>query len=774
MKKQLVFISLFIHCCFVFSQNYTWLRGSSSGSIASVYGTQGVAAPGNDPGGRHGCATWTDAAGNMWLFGGEGYASNTTISWLNDLWKYNPTTNQWTWIRGSNGPNAQGVYGIQGVASPANDPGAREFCRGWADAAGNFWLYAGDGYGASSTFGRLADLWKYDPLTNQWTWMKGPNTVNAPPVFGTQGVSSPANIPTARYWPTAWVDNNGKFWIFGGRGYISFTNQGRLSDLWRYDPVTNEWTWMEGSTAVDVSGVYGTQGTAAPTNFPGGRDCASSFISPQGHLVLFGGQGLGSAPGAGFLNDLWEYNISTGNWTWTKGSTVTGQVGIYGTIGIPGAAVNPGGKASAACWTDMMGNYWIFGGDGLASTNFASNQNDLFMFNPNTNNWTWIKGSNQPNQNGTYGTQGVAAPANTPGGRYYNSWWVNPSSAYLWLMGGLGYDATSNFSDNMNDLWKFKVPCNPDSAKAVPQSICSGKTASLTAYNLYPSQVYWYLSPSASATIGSGSAFTTPSLTSPGTPSVYTFYAGYTACTVSPRAVVNVTVLPLPLLNSTSPSSLCPGQTGVATASGAVSYLWNNGAQTSTIAISGGTVMSSFTCTGTGVNGCTDLMTLTVGVHPVPNISAGSSRDPGCTGETVTLTAGGATSYTWNGTDVTPSIVVSPTITTTYTVEGTNQFGCRAAKTFTQLVVFCVGLEEQSNELNTIMIYPNPNNGNFKLAVSEQASFLLLNVAGRTLIKTAAEPGTSEISTQLKQGIYFYRIITQTGKVSNGKLVVED
>ena len=60
---------------------------------------------------------WTDAAGNFWLFGGNGYDSAGTSGYLNDLWKY--SAGQWTWMGGSNVVNQQGTYGTQGRLPPA-------------------------------------------------------------------------------------------------------------------------------------------------------------------------------------------------------------------------------------------------------------------------------------------------------------------------------------------------------------------------------------------------------------------------------------------------------------------------------------------------------------------------------------------------------------------------------------------------------------------------------------------------------------------------------
>lgn len=746
------------------SQNFTWVRGSTSSSVAGVYGTQGVSAPGNDPGGRHGCATWTDAQGNMWLFGGEGYSSNLTLCLLNDLWKYNPVTNQWTWIRGSAFPNPTANYGTQGVASPINDPGAREFSASWTDAAGNFWLYGGSGVTTNSTVGYLTDLWKYDPTTNQWTWVKGPSGINSTGIYGTLGVASPANQPGGRYWPATWVDNSGKFWVLGGRGY-SANLLGRLNDLWRFDPTTNNWTWMGGSANQDTPGTYGTQGVAAASNFPGARDRASFFVSDQGHLVLFGGQGFASTAAAGLLNDLWDYNISAGTWTWLKGSNMPSPLTVYGTQGQASALVTPGGRAASAFWADMMGNYWVFAGTGVGSTFSTNRQNDLFMYNPNTNNWTWISGSNQGGQNGTYGTQGVAAPGNVPGARDHNSCWRVTSSGYLWLIGGEGYDATSNFFDHMNDLWKFKVPCNPDSVKAVvPSPLCSGSTVSLTAYNLYPSKVFWYTSPTGTVSVGAGSAFTTPTLAAGSTPSVYTWYAGYLPCPTSTLASFNVTVLPLPQLSASAPASLCPGQSGTIVASGAISYLWSTGSQTGSISVVGGTGVAVTTFTGTGSNGCSSSATVAVGAYPVPVIGAVSSHPISCMNETITLTASGATSYTWNGNSPSQSIAVSPTISTTYTVTGVNQYSCTSTHTITQLVVSCLGIDDPTGTVPAPEIYPNPGNGELTVKTELAARLTFSDATGRLLFTTDAQPGIQQIATGLMPGVYTCRIDQDDGQ----------
>jgi len=140
---------------------WTWVNGAKVANQIGTYGTQGTPAPSNVPGGRYGAATWTDAAGNLWLFGGDGYDSTGTGGGLNDLWKY--SAGQWTWMGGSNLANQSGTYGSQGTPAAGNVPGARNRAATWTDAAGNFWLFGGAGYDSAGGYGYLNDLWKFQP-----------------------------------------------------------------------------------------------------------------------------------------------------------------------------------------------------------------------------------------------------------------------------------------------------------------------------------------------------------------------------------------------------------------------------------------------------------------------------------------------------------------------------------------------------------------------------------------------------------------------------------
>jgi len=275
---------------------WTWVGGSSTGSSPGVYGTKGVPAAANFPGGRENMVAAMDAAGNFWLFGGYGYSASGAAGRLNDLWKFDGTN--WTWISGSNGIDSAGVYGTQGIAAASNMPGSRLGASGWIDSSGNFWLFGGYGHDSVNAVNGMDDIWKFDG-TN-WTWVSGSNTILAAPVYGTQGVSAPGNTPGGRETMATAVDGSGNFWVFGGSG------AGFYNDLWKWDG--SRWTWIAGSASISQTGIYGTYRVPSASNGPGGREGARMWIDSSGAIWIMGGSGLDAGPpGLGLLNDLWRY-----------------------------------------------------------------------------------------------------------------------------------------------------------------------------------------------------------------------------------------------------------------------------------------------------------------------------------------------------------------------------------------------------------------------------------------------------------------------------------
>jgi N-acetylneuraminic acid mutarotase len=429
---------------------WTWVGGSDYVNAPGVYGTLGAAAAANTPGARKQAVSWTDAAGNFWLFGGNSVGN---VGMLNDLWEYSPVAQQWIWQGGSQTVGAAAVYGTQGTPAATNNPGAREGAAKWTDTAGNLWLFGGDVL-AGTTWEEFNDLWEYNVSSAQWTWVGGSNIVDNAGSYGALGVAAAGNFPPARSGAITWVDSTGIFWLFGGSqlnasgSYLAVFN-----DLWSYSPTTGLWTWVGGSNTPNAAGVYGTQGIAAAGNVPGARTGGSAWLDATGNVWLFGGLSLTSAGLAQEYNDLWKYGPTTALWTWVGGSNGPNAAGVYGTQHAGAAGNGPGARVSGVSWTDTAGNFWLFGGYGYAQGGGLGNLNDLWEYNLGSGVWTWISGSSGTGAAGAYGTQGIADSGNAPGARAQAVGWLD-SSGNFWLFGGFGVDAT-DVQDDLNDLWRF-------------------------------------------------------------------------------------------------------------------------------------------------------------------------------------------------------------------------------------------------------------------------------------------------------------------------------
>ncbi|MFN8237406.1 MAG: PKD domain-containing protein [Chitinophagales bacterium] len=189
-------------------------------------------------------------------------------------------------------------------------------------------------------------------------------------------------------------------------------------------------------------------------------------------------------------------------------------------------------------------------------------------------------------------------------------------------------------------------------------AICAGSTATLTAGGA--ATYSW--------TGGlSGNPATTPVLNNTTT---YTVTGTTDRC--SKTAVATVTVNALPNVTVNSPT-ICSGKTAALTAGGATTYTWTGGLSGNPATTPVLSNTTTYTVTGT-TSGCSKTAVATVTVTPLPNVTVNSPAV--CSGQTASLTANGATSYTWTG-GLSGNPVTTPALstTTTYTVTGTSS-GC--------------------------------------------------------------------------------------------------
>ncbi len=365
--------------------NWTWMGGGTVPlTFPPSYGTLGVPAASNLPGYRYAPAYWTDSSGRFWLFGGNGRDGVATAgtSQLNDLWMFDPSTGYWTWMGGSQTGKAIGIYGTLSVPNSNNTPGARDHAAFWTDNSGNFWLLGGYGYDAANKQSVLNDLWKFDPVALQWTWMGGSSSAAQVGTFGTQGVAAAGNTPSALTAPITWTDSSGNLWLFGGYGYAKVATAGDLNDLWKYSPFTGQWTWVWGDAVVAKTAVYGAVGVEASSNKPGSRDSGAGWVDGVGNFWLYGGYGYVTAKG--LLSDFWRFNPSTSNWTWMDGDSTVNKVAVYNAQGVANSTNDLGEREDESVWLDLSGNLWFFGGATTFvapyNTTSVSGLNDLWKY----------------------------------------------------------------------------------------------------------------------------------------------------------------------------------------------------------------------------------------------------------------------------------------------------------------------------------------------------------------------------------------------------------
>jgi hypothetical protein len=326
---------------------WTWMKGSGpSGNHQPVYSQQGVPSATNSPGVRVTSQTWTDNDGNLWLFGGFGYLDIGLGASYNDLWKYDITTNMWTWMKGDSIPYGSSSYGIKGVEAASNKPPISfETNLTWTDSSNNLWLVDLSG-----------SLWKYKIAENNWIWMNGDTT--GIPVLGVKGVPNANNTPgNTTYCFTKWKDSKENFWLL----YTSLPN---FSVLLKYQQSSNMWTWMWGDT-IQANSLpdYNEERcqmdlTMKPYTRVEARTC---WTDKCDNLWLMGGSAATSTIN-GFLNDLIYFDIQQLEWVWAANDTTFNSNSVFGNQGTSNALNKPGARSGAMPFKDLDGNLWFFGG----------------------------------------------------------------------------------------------------------------------------------------------------------------------------------------------------------------------------------------------------------------------------------------------------------------------------------------------------------------------------------------------------------------------------
>lgn len=181
-----------------------------------------------------------------------------------------------------------------------------------------------------------------------------------------------------------------------------------------------------------------------------------------------------------------------------------------------------------------------------------------------------------------------------------------------------------------------------------------------------------------SPAIGLSSTSGTNVTATPLSDQTYTVIGSTSTCTNIAQVVITVTTNPIVTVNS---SIICSGNSANLSASGASTYSWNpalflsSNIGSNVIATPPNT--KTYTVIGTSPLGCRGSASTTVEVIPMPNLLVSANPISICPGENASLTASGASSFTWSPAasltnSVGPTTSASPTMTTTYLLIGAN------------------------------------------------------------------------------------------------------
>jgi hypothetical protein len=228
------------------------------------------------------------------------------------------------------------------------------------------------------------------------------------------------------------------------------------------------------------------------------------------------------------------------------------------------------------------------------------------------------------------------------------------------------------------------VNTTPTITATTPASRCDAGTVALGAA-ASAGTINWYAASTGGTSLGTGTSYTTASLSSTAT---YYVDATNNGCTTGSRTAVIATVNTTPTITATTPASRCGTGTlalGATASAGTINWY---AASTGGTSLGTGTSYTTASISSTATyyvdatnNGCTTAsrtsVLATVNAIPVtPSITASGSTTL-CNGGSVTLTSSAGTSYLWSTGATTAAI--SATASGSYTVRVTNALGCQSA-----------------------------------------------------------------------------------------------
>ena len=521
-------------------------------------------------------------------------------------------------------------------------------------------------------------------------------------------------------------------------------------------PNTATLTWWNAATS-------GTQiGTGSPLNavgtsvLPNTNTSGTYTLFAQGE---FGGcNSVNRTPVTVVVNPLPTVSV-------TASSSVICS-GISATLTAGGTATSytwspVGGNASTAVVNPTVQTTYTLVGSALgcsASATTTINVNALPSVNAFATSTTAICA-------GTSETLTAAGSATnftwTPSGITSGNAVVNPTVTTTYTLTG-----NDGICSNTANVTVTVTPLPTLNVAASNTIICLGATSAATLTASGTSSTYTW-SPIANNT---ATAVVTPTANT-----TYTVSGSALGCTNTRTIEIAVSSAPSLSVVALGGANICAGNSGTLSAAGsATSFTWSPiGGNAATAVITPTASTESYTVIGEA-NGCTSQASITVTVNAIPTVTATAANGTICNGENTVLTANtSATTFSWSTGANTASTTVTPTTTTVYTVTVTEN-GCSEQTTVSVNVNACTGIEEQlAKDIN---LYPNPTTGLLNIVIPEEmvskSIIEMYDGLGKLVAREELTKTTTKVyMNKLEEGMYFYKIISDTKEMRVGKVI---
>ena len=385
----------------------------------------------------------------LWMFGGEFHVEHDQPGLGSDLWKYDLFKGTWEMAH-------------NGSSKTNNVPAARQLAAGCGVIGSYLVLYGGLGSagGHDEKDVPLDDTWIFNIADKHWYTLEE--------FRAKVGAENSTATPGARGDMASWCTDSHELMVFGGFD----KGNGLHNDLWIFNMQTLQWKLSDRSSGMPKDNQF-----VSHLPYPVGRSGATTW-SVKNDLFMFGGNidpknGRSKHLMVGNVNEMWRYGLDKDEWTFLSGERhLCTRAGSYGELGVASKSNAPGCRRRAAGWVDVRSNLWMFGGDGVDSsqesvTVFQHSKllSDIWYFNRYTHLWVWKGGDKVGDLKGQFGDKGERSRNYHPGGRSEPVAWGAFSKFYL--LGGIGHDKDGK-DGYLDDIWELDPRSDPSIMKNKP------------------------------------------------------------------------------------------------------------------------------------------------------------------------------------------------------------------------------------------------------------------------------------------------------------------